>query len=142
MRRLFLVSLLLPVLGGCSNQPYKVASVSGTVKVNGKPLPNAAVVFSPIAEGTINPGPDAGAKTDAQGHYALTITMPSGKQIKGAVVGKHKVRITLIQEQDSADDRVRRFKQLPAKYNGKDTILECEVPSQGKEDADFNLTVP
>jgi hypothetical protein len=31
---------------------------------------------------------------------------------------------------------------LPAKYNGKDTILECEVPSQGKEDADFNLTVP
>ena len=51
------------------------------------------------------------------------------------------VRITLTQEGNSADDRPKRFKDLPARYNKK-TKLEFIVPAGGTDSADFQLTSP
>src|SRR5436309_1021087 len=107
MRWLPLLPLLLLV--GCSSEPYKVARVSGRVTLNGEPLANAAVVFQPVATGgDINPGPGSGGFTGSDGRYTLALT---GKKTKGAVVGKHKVRITLVQEGDSADDQPKPGKR-------------------------------
>jgi hypothetical protein len=139
MRPLCVLLVLLPLLAGCGSLGYKTASVSGRVTLNGQPLANAAVVFQPVAaKGNEDPGPGSGGKTDADGRYTLTVV---GSQSRGAVVGKHKVLITRIPQEDSADDRPKRFKQLPEKYN-KNTTLECDVPAGGTSSADFPLTEP
>ena len=138
MRLLFLLPLLL-LPAGCSGSG-KIAPVSGRVTLNGRPLPNAAVVFQPVAtEGSINPGTGSGGFTGSDGRYILTLT---GTTTRGAVVGKHKVRITLVPpETGTDDDRPKRVKQLPSHFN-KATKLEYEVPAGGTSTADFPLTVP
>src|SRR5438552_889942 len=133
MRWFYLFPLVLPLLAGCGSGPYKLAPVSGRVTLNGKPLTNAAVTFQPTAEGKINPGPGSGAFTDSDGHYALKL---DGTDNLGAVMGKHMVRITLTHQDNPADDRPKRFKDLPAKYNSR-TKLEYDVPAGGTESADF-----
>jgi hypothetical protein len=74
--------------------------------------------------------PSSFGTTDKDGHYTLVLT--GGDQSKGAVVGKHKVMITL-GTAGSADATERAFhKQLPDRYNRK-TELEFEVPEGGGE---------
>jgi len=46
-----------------------------------------------------------------------------------------------LHKDDSADDRPKRFKDLPARYNGR-TKLEYEVRAGGTDSADFQLTSP
>jgi hypothetical protein len=135
MRALFLVPLLL--LAGCGG-PHHLARVSGRVTLNDKPLAKAAVVFQPIADGNINPGPGSGGFTDADGRYTLTLT---GTKTRGAVLGKHKVRISLVPQDDSADDKPKPLKQLPLRYN-RETTLVFEVRPGGTDSADFKLTSP
>ena len=76
---------------GCSTEPYETAPVAGQVTVDGQPAPKVAVMFQPVASaGHLNPGPGAYGITDAKGHYSLKLI---GKETRGAVVGRHKVRI-------------------------------------------------
>ena len=139
MRPSFLLVLLLPPLAGCGSDPYKVAPVSGTVTLNGKPLANTSVTFAPVAAaGTIEPGPSSAGTTDADGRFTLTLI---GKDGKGAVVGKHKVRISIREEADVSDDTPVKVQQLPMKYNAQ-TMLEFDVPADGTDKADFDLKVP
>ncbi len=139
MYRSIMVASLLPLLlTGCSSESTKFARVSGRVTVNGQPLANASVVFSPIGgKDKINPGPGSGARTDADGRYTLTVV---GKDTKGAVVGKHRVSITRIFDADSADDSRKHAKQLPPKYHDKTSELEFDVLASGTDTADFELT--
>ena len=58
--------------------------------------------------------------------------------LSGAVVGKHKVRIALLNETDTAIDLPDKMRQLPLKYNGQ-TTLEFDVPTGGVDNADFDL---
>jgi hypothetical protein len=138
MRPLSLFPLLLPLLAGCGGEPYKTAPVSGRVTLKGKPLANAAVLFQPVATpGNNEPGPGSAGTTDADGRYALSLI---GKDRKGAVVGKHKVQVTMMaQDTNPADDRPQRTKRLPPGYRGKKTKLECNVPAGGTDSADFDL---
>jgi len=139
MRPLFLLPLLLPLAAGCGG-PYKTASVSGRVTLNGKPLANAAVLFQPVAtQGDNEPGPGSTGVTDADGHYTLTLI---GKKGKGAIIGKHKVRITkMAQESDPSDDRPPPFQQPSARRN-RETQLEFDVPAGGTDAANFSLSSP
>ena len=139
MRRWILLPSFCLLLAGCGG-PYKTASVSGRVTVNGKPLPNVAVVFQPLATAdNKEPGPGSTGVTDSDGRYTLTIV---GKSSRGAVVGKHKVRIMAMNEDtDSADDQPKTVK--PARRRGKrETTLEFEVPAGGTDTADFDLKSP
>lgn len=138
MRPLCLL-LLLPLLAGCGG-PYKTAAVSGRVTLNGKPLANVAVLFQPIAtSGAEAPGPGSTGVTDADGRYTLSLV---GRGSKGAVIGKHKVRITrMASESDSEGDRPKAIKRIPTEFK-RDTQLEFEVPAGGTDSADFNLTLP
>jgi hypothetical protein len=139
MHRRCLVPLLLALLAGCGGGSYKVAPVSGRVTLNDQPLANAAVLFQPVTvPGNNGPGPGSTGVTDADGRYTLSIT---GKDEKGAVVGKHKVRITLMQDSDSTDDEPKKHKRLPAKYY-RDTTLEWDVAAAGTDAADFKLAAP
>jgi hypothetical protein len=136
-RTFLLLPLALPFLAGCGSS--KIAPVSGRVTLNGKPLAKASVTFAPVGgKDKKEPGPSSAGITDGDGRYTLTLI---GQDGRGAVVGKHMVRIALQGEGDTADDRPEGLKQLPLKYNGQ-TTLEFEVPAGGTDAADFDLKVP
>jgi hypothetical protein len=139
MRAAYFVPLLVFQLAGCGGGQYRTARVSGRVTLNGQPLAHAAITFQPVAtEGHPNPGLGSGAFTSSDGRYTLKLI---GVDTTGAVVGTHMVRITLVAQDNSADDRQTRSKELPAKYNKK-TKLKYDVPPGGTDSADFQLTSP
>jgi hypothetical protein len=134
-RRLALFAALAVGALGCGSD--QIVPVSGRVTLNDQPLRNAAVTFQPVAAAGNNPGPGSGGFTDEDGRYTLKVI---GSGTPGALVGKHKVQITLVPpDSNPADDRPKRFKRLPAKYSGKGTLLEFAVPAGGTDSANFAL---
>jgi hypothetical protein len=128
--------LLAVALCGCGGSGIDVGSVEGVVTLDGKPLPNAVVTFTPKAG-----GPSGVGRTDAQGKYQLLTVNESG-----AVVGEHFVSIVCVPEMPAAvesypssDPRYRsqaatradykkqpEVTKLPEKYNTK-TELTAKV---------------
>jgi hypothetical protein len=130
---LLAAALLLAGCGGGGGPKY--VPVAGRVVLNGQPLANASVVFQPLASGgNVNPGTGSYAKTDAAGRFTLTVM---GKEVAGAVVGKHHVAVTTGGSDEPAVDP--NFPDAPAK--GRRTVppqtysLEVEVPPAGLTDA-------
>lgn len=153
IRVLLLLCGLLVLTAGCGGGP-KLASVSGQVKVDGKPYPNAYVMFQPMGtQDNPNPGRGSMAITDGDGRFALKYE--GGKD--GAVVGKHIVRISSVQP---ADDPSRFSKEteltgtpdgvdpglpkgirpeiIPPDWN-TDSQKEFEVPKGGTDKANFDI---
>jgi hypothetical protein len=126
---------------GCGSQKY--APVSGKVTLNGKVLPNAVVVFNRIpSEGSIESGPSAIGLTDENGVYTLRVN----SRQSGALIGKHKVAITLMSSGGGDSDAPappgsgpRNI--IPKNYN-VETVLSCEVPAGGNDHANFDLRSP
>jgi hypothetical protein len=140
--RCWLLCAALALVPGC-RETQKFAPVSGVVTLNGKPLANATVAFSPIAQpGSIDAGDGSVGKTNAQGEYTLT----TSRGVAGAMVGKHRVRISALAPQvGESDARPPRsgwplMDKIPARYNGETTLTFDVVPGANK--ADFSLTSP
>src|SRR5690348_5741145 len=80
--------LFAAAVAGCGGSEFEFGDVTGVVKLDGKPLPNAVVTFTPKGG-----GPSGVGKTDAEGQYQLyTATEP------GAIVGEHTVSIIAVPE--------------------------------------------
>src|SRR5262245_13072161 len=137
---LLALAALVALGAGCSKPPYDVALVSGQVTLDGKPVANVAVMFQPVAtQGNNNPGPGSTGVTDADGRYTLKLI---GKETNGAVVGKHKVRITNFSPPTDDDEKKPRPKPavpIPARYNDLKG-MDFEVTASGTDAADFKLT--
>ncbi|GAB6164723.1 hypothetical protein JCM19992_07230 [Thermostilla marina] len=131
LRFVSLASALL-LLIGCNRGP-NVGLVEGVVTLDGQPVADAMVTFSPIDGGMSSTG-----TTDENGHY--TLVFPGGK---GAVVGRHKVSVRSMPKSDSSGAAVssddpsyyggeqspnttETVELIPAKYN-TNTTLEYEV---------------
>ena len=104
-RRLVLAIALVSVLAvtGCGGSE-KVVAVSGVVTHNGQPVSGLVVSFVPDA--ATETGVSTG-ETDADGRYTLTVVK---SRASGAVVGKHKVWVSLPREalagdKNTEDDR-------------------------------------
>jgi len=81
----FVIATML-VFEGCSSNSVKyptLASVQGTVTLDGQPLEGATVTFVPAT------GRASSGLTDAAGYYTLHYT----KTIAGATIGQHRVMI-------------------------------------------------
>ncbi len=134
IQRIMLSLLCGLSLGGASGcfGPDNVASVSGTVKLNGQPLPSARVIFNPQVAGG-----ESSAITDDAGKYVLQYT----REVKGAEIGEHKVRITTASkgDPDANPPQPKRPELLPAKYHSK-SELTATVQS-GSNVIDFDLQV-
>jgi len=136
MRRFAIVAAAALVLG-CGGGD-KIVPVSGTVKLDGKPLANATINFQPTSTAN-NPKAGVGSygSTGPDGNYSLK-TADTDKA--GAVVGTHRVAIQIKQESDDRDPKLRPPpKLLPPKYN-LNTELEFKVPPGGSSTANFDLS--
>ena len=123
-----LVAAVLVVPLGCDGDgdTPSLGQVTGTVTMDGSPLKGARVIFTPEVEGTVSSG-----GTDANGRYEL-LYGPRGES-KGAVVGRHTVRIETVPSPGQEESFVR----VPAKYNEK-SELSADVKA-GENTFNFDL---
>ena len=128
--RLIFVGLVIAACG-CGGGPRTVP-VSGRVQLDGQPLADAQVIFRPDSK-DLYPGPASHGKTDAEGRFTLRTV--DGHD--GAVVGPHKVRISLRAKASSANPDAPSPEKLPARYSGENTVLTFTVPAGGTKEADF-----
>lgn len=134
--RSFVVGLALLVVAGCGSDGPELAEVSGTVSVDGKPVPNAVLTFIPTG-GTTSYG-----KTNSQGIYTLRFTDSKS----GAMLGKHNVEIEvkryskdeLTEMKAAGMDVGTEFVEIPQKYKAAG-VLTAEV-KRGQNKIDFSLT--
>jgi hypothetical protein len=105
-------------LAGCGAKS-DLAAVHGKVTLDGQPLANAFVVFSPTAHGTTSYG-----RTDASGSYEMMFT----DNEKGAWIGENLVRISTadLDRGGGAGPKER----VPIVYN-QETTLKAEVQRGG-----------
>lgn len=121
LRSLALVLLALAITGCGRRDLPQLGKVQGTVTLDGKPIPNAAVGFYPLSGGR-----QALAIIDQDGHYDLTFV----DGVSGAKTGMNEVTVFW---PDGSTPTVR----IPAKYNAK-TELQFEV-KPGKNTYDIVL---
>ena len=118
---------------GCGKS-YPLAPVSGRIEVDHKPLAHAEVTFSPLAGAD---QPISTGKTDENGAFTLSLNNESRSQ--GALVGEHRVLISLdVRNLDkkAVVTHMRKLEQLPARYNAQ-SELKFTVPAGGTTEANF-----
>jgi len=119
---LILVSLIGGMIG-CGRQRERYVPVSGIVTLNGTPLADAKLIFEPIGDssGTTSGSPSYG-RTDEVGHYMLKSFIA---RQKGAVAGRHRVRILSGSRRSSYSDKqisaAREYLIRQAKSEGVET---------------------
>jgi hypothetical protein len=116
---IFVLSVML--LPACRQQGPDLGDVQGTITLDGQPLVGATVIFEPKAGGRASK-----SVTDASGHYQLVYL----RDINGAIVGPHKVKIFTATEENPKE-------RIPEHFNKKSTIF-VDVGS-GTNEHNFNL---
>jgi hypothetical protein len=126
--------LCLPICGCSGTSGPEMGEVSGTVKLDGQPLANASVRFTPESG-----APSIGI-TDEQGYYELQYSSSRN----GAVAGQHVVRISTHRHAGEDDDGNKTPavpEKVPTAYNLKaaeNPEMKREVKS-GSNTIDFDL---
>ena len=140
LRSLVVCIAAILALSGCGGQQFDTGTVSGTVTLDGQPLANASVQFTPTGVQNFDtPAPGSYGRTNANGEYSLKVITTDAE---GALVGMHRVSITLDEEEsedpekmDLIDDSGNR---IPAKYNSQ-SQLTYEVKAGENKDVNFDL---
>lgn len=115
---------------------YQTAPVSGQVTWEGEPLAGWGVSFQPISDSPADPGPGSHGTTDAEGRYTLRTVEPDRP---GAVVGRHRVRITPPAGGHDPMDDVGDPRAIQPPAHFLDGSIEFTVPPGGTGEADFHL---
>ena len=129
-----LLSLGAMIALGCGRSDG-LCEVTGTVKLDGKPLPGAQLTFIPTAAN----GSAAYGHTDENGYYRLKFS----RDTYGAQPGKNNVRIAFPSKSEAADLRAAGLAvppegaKLPKKYE-KSGELTADIPPAGGT-FDFDL---
>lgn len=123
----FFAVVFLASLAGCRNtgDRPKLGLVVGTIRLDGQPLPDVRVVFK--AAGTRA----AFGATDANGEYYLVYL----RDIKGAAVGEHQVKLFDMNKPENASG----FGRIPKKYGSGAESLAATVVA-GEQVINFDLT--
>lgn len=117
-QRYILAAGFVLILVGCPSQPsadyskLKVIRATGTVRLDGKPLPNAVVMFEDVKDATVAVG-----LTDTAGRYVLQID----SRKKGVTPGKKRVLIST----------ATRIPGLNAGFDGEGGDEEGEASPRG-----------
>jgi hypothetical protein len=80
-------------LAGCSDAPYELAQVRGTVFIDGRPFTHGKVMFAPVGRGdSVESGKPAFGVLQSDGSFTLSTYGNND----GAVIGDHWVTIIAI----------------------------------------------
>lgn len=116
--------------GGGADTP-DLGDVSGTILLDGKPLADASVEFTPAN------GRGSVAVTDSQGRYTLRYT----NDADGAVLGAHTVRISTGRagtgSNEGGESTAAVPERVPPKYNSA-TDIKVEVKA-GSNTFDYKI---
>jgi len=110
----------LVLLAACGDSGPERAEVTGTVTLDGDPLPEATVVFQP-AQGSPSIG-----ETGSRGRYRLEYT--AGKT--GATLGKHRVSITTGCVKGPPGNEKEVPERVPPEYNTESQITRQVEPGE------------
>lgn len=137
--------LLAIVVSGCggSGDALKVPPlqpVSGTIMLDGKPLPGASVTFLPVGD---TKGQVSSGNTDDSGKF--TVNYVNGQP--GVPEGEYKVLVSKLVQRDGkplepgmSAAMVGAIDMIPTKYkNPDDLVNRIAVTSGGKKDLVFEL---
>jgi hypothetical protein len=126
---IFLASAVILGTVGCSGESLPgLGRVSGTVTMDKKPVPEAAVMFTPQERGaTASVG-----RTDASGAYELYYSRGN----KGAKIGEHSVTINTFRGAGEDGDPGQK-ETIPTRYNVQ-TELKADV-KRGDNKINFEL---
>ena len=116
-----LLAGICSVVGCNQGDRPPLGRVRGVVTIDGAPVSGVGVIFSQQGYRS------SSGLTNGSGEYELTYI----KEIKGAVVGPHRVRIDVIPHEGEGKGRQR----LPERFNRK-TVLTAEV-ERGSNQIDF-----
>lgn len=141
---LLVCALMLPACGPKNN--LKIEKVSGVVTLDGEPLADAFVYFTPVGDGA-----PAFGQTDATGAYTLQTASGS---VGGTTAGNYKVHFSheivikpeeVVTKINEDGDEVEVIEEgvtendLPAKYGDPETSGCTAEVVKGKNTFDFNL---
>ena len=111
------------ILAGCGQGDRPpLGMVSGVISIDGTPAPNVQILFSQARVRS------SSGVTNEAGEYEMKYS----KDVMGAVVGVHEVRIEYVRREEG-----KQRKQLPARYN-RQSDLTREV-ERGSNTFDFDL---
>jgi len=128
-RLLAIVALFVVLAIGCNGGTPELGNVTGTVRLDGKPLVGAQVEFQPQKR-----LPPSYGATDNLGRYELEYT----KDKLGAAVGAHTVRITTqTTGRDELGNEIQVPQRVPERYNDRSELIR-QVKS-GENVFDFDL---
>jgi len=108
------------VLAGCGKNE-KLSEVTGVVNLDGSPLADAMIVFSPVGEGTTSYG-----RSDSSGQYRMLFR----DNEYGAWLGENIVRITTF-------DLGGKREQVPVVYNARSTLKVDVKPGENVHNFDL-----
>jgi hypothetical protein len=123
MRPLIVAACLL-LLAGCHSDEVELAEVGGRVTLDGKPLPDALVKFTPLAGGR-----SSSDLTDSDGRYTLVYSARDS----GALVGPHKVTIST----GDPENPKAKPELVPARYNAKSAEMRDVEPGANEFDLEL-----
>ena len=114
------LALLITWLPGCGNGD--LAPVKGLVTCGGKPVGQATVIFAPKMreDGNKEPGRSGIGLTDEQGIYEIS----THKLLDGAMLGKHRVRVSL---DDTNPARCKRVKEFEVEVKPGQNTFDIEL---------------
>lgn len=120
---------ILIALAGCGGN----AGVSGTVTLDGKPLPGVHLVFFP-KDGDPRTAKLFVADADDQGRFTVgAIGSPQG----GIPPGPYRLSLTTAYSATAGDDAPPPPERIPEAYRAG---IDFDVPSGGKRDVAIELT--
>jgi hypothetical protein len=119
--------VVLLVLAGCGDA--SMGEVTGTVKVDGEPIPEGAILFSPEN----GKGQTAGDKI-ANGHYDAKVPVGAMK----VSISKLKfLRKKKLYNRPGSPEYTQNIEGLPAKYNEKTELRYDVKPGVNQKDWDL-----
>jgi hypothetical protein len=129
----FAVFSIAVALAGCGGDGLNRVPVQGKVVAKGVPIPNAIILFQPVAD---TKGEGGIGTADAEGNFTLT---GSRRGDPGLVPGKYRVRVSRFIDRDGSPlpadakqaDYPHAEESVPAPYSLPDSPLEVTVPEKG-----------
>ncbi len=127
-------------LSGCGGEPRpEFGSVSGVVRINGRPQPKLLVRFAPDPEKGNGLPASATGTSDAEGKYSLKYEF-RGEEGEGAPVGWHRVSVIDTAVGHTPQGQQPKPSAVPYQYSNPSTSPITKEVKSGDQTIDIDIS--